>query len=230
MTWILAHRGSHVNVPENTITSFKRAFEEGADGVELDVRPISDGTLVVFHDETLERMAGRKERIADLKLSELKTIRIYGEEGIPLLREAMNLIETYSKWALIDVKAPGFEQRLIEEIGSYNKVVITSLYFSVSRKLKSLKPDLKTAVLLLQGLNYCEEDPISLAITYLADYIHFGDPTLINESIVKRARKRGLKIIAGCSNDVHLLRKFIRMNIEFVMTDSPSILCGLDKG
>lgn len=229
MTWILAHRGSHGDLPENTLSSFKKAFEEGADGVELDVRPISDGTLVVFHDETLERMTGRKGRVTNLKLTELKSINVHGREKIPLLKEALNLIETYSKWALIDVKVPGFETRLIGEIGDYKKVVITSLHFSVSKKLKLLKPSLKTAILLLRGINYYGEDPIKLAITYLADYIHFGDPNLIKESTVERARKQGLKIIAGCSNDLNLLRKLVKMNLEFIMTDHPNILYKLNN-
>jgi glycerophosphoryl diester phosphodiesterase len=50
---ILGHRGAPLELTENTIASFRRALEEGADGVELDVRRTGDGTLVVFHDDLL---------------------------------------------------------------------------------------------------------------------------------------------------------------------------------
>ena len=60
-----AHRGLHDTVPENTISAFRLAKEAGV-GIELDVRLTKDDEVVVFHDETLLRAAGRTEKISDL--------------------------------------------------------------------------------------------------------------------------------------------------------------------
>ena len=57
---IIAHRGDAANAPENTIPAFQKAFELGADGIELDVRLTKDEGLVVFHDRRLERTSNGK--------------------------------------------------------------------------------------------------------------------------------------------------------------------------
>ena len=84
-----AHRGLYGAVPENTLASFENARNAGY-GIELDVQLTKDGEVVVFHDETLLRAAGRADKIADLSLAELKSIPLFGsEETIPLLAEAL---------------------------------------------------------------------------------------------------------------------------------------------
>jgi len=224
MTWVLAHRGAHKDIPENTMASFAKAFEEGADGVEIDVRPTLDGALVVFHDETLERMVGVKESISALPLDKVLKVRLGGDEHIPLLEEALKFIKALSKWAVLDIKVPGFEEEIVRIIDDYEKTITTSLYFTVSKRIKSIKPSLKTAVMLWKGLNYHGEDPIELAMKYLADYIHFTDPLIIDQKLVLRAKNKGLGIIAGCSNNLKVLKRLMEIGVDFIMTDYPSIL------
>jgi hypothetical protein len=52
---VIAHRGSSLDRPENTLASMQRAIEAGATAVEIDVRTTSDGHLVILHDATLDR-------------------------------------------------------------------------------------------------------------------------------------------------------------------------------
>jgi glycerophosphoryl diester phosphodiesterase len=63
---IIAHRGARSLAPENTISAAKRAFENHADGWELDVAMSVDGELVVLHDDTLERTSNVVEVFPDL--------------------------------------------------------------------------------------------------------------------------------------------------------------------
>lgn len=71
-----AHRGLHSEkVPENSIPAFERAIRKGY-AIELDVHRSKDGVLMVFHDDDLERMTGRKGRIEDLTLTELQSLRL----------------------------------------------------------------------------------------------------------------------------------------------------------
>ena len=51
----IAHRGARSLAPENTLLAFEKGWEIGADGVEVDVRALEDGSLIIFHDSSLER-------------------------------------------------------------------------------------------------------------------------------------------------------------------------------
>ena len=58
-----AHRGLHDSEsPENSLSAFKKAVEAGF-GIELDVRLSKDGQLVVFHDDTLDRVTKETGRV-----------------------------------------------------------------------------------------------------------------------------------------------------------------------
>ena len=73
---IIAHRGSHINVPENTLVAYENAIKEGADYVEIDLRTTKDGHLVIMHDESIIRMTGIKGQIKDLNFSEIREMKI----------------------------------------------------------------------------------------------------------------------------------------------------------
>lgn len=65
---VLGHRGYPPRAVENTLASARMALEAGADGLEFDVQKARDA-YVVFHDDTLARLGGRPERIADVDAS-----------------------------------------------------------------------------------------------------------------------------------------------------------------
>src|SRR5262249_33669863 len=64
----IGHRGASALCTETTLAAFRRAADDGADGVELDVLCCTTGEVVVFHDDDLARLAGRADRIKDLPL------------------------------------------------------------------------------------------------------------------------------------------------------------------
>ena len=87
-----AHRGLHSpdrQVPENSLAAFRLAAKEGY-GIELDVQLSKDGKVVVFHDDTLDRVCGVHARVDDLTWEELSALRLCGtEERIPLFSEVL---------------------------------------------------------------------------------------------------------------------------------------------
>lgn len=89
-----AHRGLHNGErAENSISAF-RAAVEGGYGIELDVRLSKDGQLVVFHDDTLDRVCGREGRVIDFTAEELSTFRLNGtDDGIPLFTDVLKLVD-----------------------------------------------------------------------------------------------------------------------------------------
>ena len=120
----LAHRGLHgEGAAENSMTAFRRAKEAGF-GVELDVRLSKDGELVVFHDDTLTRVAGVEGRVDELTLAELRECRLSGtDDTIPTLREVFDLIDG-SIPILIEIKekigSSAVTRKLLAELKSYD--------------------------------------------------------------------------------------------------------------
>lgn len=91
---LFAHRGLHdERHAENSLSAFARAVEHGY-GIELDVRLSEDGTLVVFHDDTLDRVAGVSGRVRDFSAEALARMSLSGTgEGIPTFREVLDLVD-----------------------------------------------------------------------------------------------------------------------------------------
>ena len=90
-----AHRGLHDQrrtVPENSLAAFRLAKEHGY-GVELDVHLTLDNKLVVFHDDTTDRVCGVPGRVEDMSWPQLSALRLCGtDERMPLLREVLELM------------------------------------------------------------------------------------------------------------------------------------------
>ena len=88
-----AHRGLHSkdkSVPENSLAAFCLAKEAGY-GAELDVQLSRDGKVVVFHDDTLDRVCGVHGRVDDFTYDELHKMSLCGtEETIPLFTDVLD--------------------------------------------------------------------------------------------------------------------------------------------
>ncbi len=93
---IIAHRGASAQAPENTLAAIRRAWELGADGVEVDVHVTKDGVPVVIHDADTARVAGKKLVVGRSTLKELKQLDVgvrfdeeFTGETIPTLEEVL---------------------------------------------------------------------------------------------------------------------------------------------
>lgn len=77
---VIAHRGNHVNVPENTVESVKEAIRIGADYVEVDLRTTKDGFLVIHHDATVERMTNGMGNVSDISFADIRKLKLYNKD------------------------------------------------------------------------------------------------------------------------------------------------------
>ncbi|GAA0660960.1 glycerophosphodiester phosphodiesterase [Kitasatospora atroaurantiaca] len=68
---VIAHRGSSAALPEHTLAAYRLAVEEGADGLECDVRLTADGQLVCVHDRTVRRTSDGRGAVSAMTLAEL---------------------------------------------------------------------------------------------------------------------------------------------------------------
>lgn len=116
-TSMFAHRGYHDIahcVPENSMTAFHAAITRGY-GIELDLHLTRDGRLVVFHDDTLERLCGCPGRIEELSFEEIKNLCLLGtNERIPLFEEVLAAVDGRVP-LLIELKIPTSSLKICEE-------------------------------------------------------------------------------------------------------------------
>ena len=92
---VIGHRGYSGLYPENTMLAFKKAEELGIDAVEMDIQLTKDGTVVIIHDETVDRVTGAKGFVRDFTFAELRKLNasqaVYGDKfgfnPIPSLEE-----------------------------------------------------------------------------------------------------------------------------------------------
>ena len=109
-----AHRGGTSAAPENTLRAFSDAVSLGYRYVETDVHATSDGKLVAFHDNDLQRTCGKPWKIEETDWSTLTSARINGTDPIPLLED---LLETWPELRInIDCKSDAAMQPLIDTI------------------------------------------------------------------------------------------------------------------
>ena len=118
-----AHRGLHgEGRAENSLSAFRAACDAGF-GIELDVRLSSDGEMVIFHDDTLTRVAGIDKRVDALTLAELRECRLSDtEDTVPTLREVLELVDGRVP-LLIEIKEDAGKRdvtdALVREIADY---------------------------------------------------------------------------------------------------------------
>ena len=92
---LIAHRGDSAHAPENTLPAFERAVAAGCDWIETDLTLARGEEVVLCHDLTLRRRAGRRERLVDLSAARLAAVDVstgfpdFPATGIPRLEEAL---------------------------------------------------------------------------------------------------------------------------------------------
>lgn len=89
---ILGHRGYRKKFPENTMLAFLKAYKFGADGIECDVQKTKDGEYIIFHDDELSRITGRKGIVSDTTYTIIKKLDAGKGEHIPHMDEFLDFI------------------------------------------------------------------------------------------------------------------------------------------
>ncbi|MDF2823480.1 MAG: glycerophosphoryl diester phosphodiesterase [Mycobacterium sp.] len=72
--FVVAHRGASAERPEHTLAAYELALQEGADGVECDVRLTQDGHLVCVHDRRIDRTSSGTGLVSEMTLAQLRTL------------------------------------------------------------------------------------------------------------------------------------------------------------
>lgn len=231
--FIIGHRGAMGYAPENTMASFQRGLELGADLIELDVHLSADGHLVVIHDPTVDRTTDGTGYVKDMTLAQLKKLNSgfwfsseFAGERIPSLIEVL-------EWArgrvylVIEIKNgpvfyPGIEEKLVEALEAYGteeEAILISFDHRCVRRVKGLRSGIKTGILYVGRL----ANLVAAAQAAMADAIHPKADYLTAQD-VEEAHKAGLAVSTWNVNDLMWAKRFVGMGVDSIGTNYPDML------
>jgi glycerophosphoryl diester phosphodiesterase len=219
---IIAHRGAPRELTENTLPSFRRALELGADGIELDVHATQDGEVVVHHDPTPRASAGNGalagRPIASLTLAELRTLRVDGTP-IPTLVEVLDLVRARAT-VYVEVKDAAAAlptAALLEEREAWT--AIHAFDHRVPARAAAERPGLRTGVLLD---SYLVDTPAAMRAAGARDLWQRWE--FVDEALVHDVHAIGGRVIAWTVNDRTAAASLAAMGVDAVCTDVPGLL------
>lgn len=243
---IVAHRGSSHNAPENTLDSFALAMEEGAEGVEMDVRLSSDGVPVLFHDSTLKRFTGRDVRIDSLSAKQLSRISVgkwfnnryqkrarqeYEASSIPTLEEVLELLKDYGGEIYVEMKCRPFDSeetatsiaRILSESPLLPQFVVKSFSLDALPFVHRVCEDLRTAALFapkVMSIIRKEKRLVNIATDLMAEGLSLH-ASLATKKLMKKARRAGLDVAIWTVDNPRWLKRAIELDVDTLITNKP---------
>jgi glycerophosphoryl diester phosphodiesterase len=208
--------------PENTLSSFRKALELGADWIETDVYAV-DGELVLIHDDRLDRTTNGTGTVTQSSLEYLRSLDAGKGQQIPLLSEALELIDA-SAGLNIELKGAGTASlvaRSIQEslLGSKwreDQFIVSSFDHPELLAFSILMPEIRIGALTAGiPLGYA-----GFAESLNAWSVH-ASIEFVNREFVADAHERGKKIFVYTVNHPDDFARLRRIGVDGVFTDYP---------
>jgi len=214
---IIAHRGANSIAPENTMKAFHKAIEFEADYIEFDVHMTKDREIVIMHDSNTYRTTGRKIKINEAILEDLKQLDCGEGEKIPTLRELIGISK--GKIGLqCEIKAKGITDKVVDllrEEDIIESTLISSFYHKELIKIKNIEPKLKVAALII-GVKKKKMIQKALDCKFYALHPLYK---FVNKSFIDGAHENNIKVNVWTVNDMGEMRKLIDMGVDGIITN-----------
>lgn len=235
---LLAHRGFSGNYPENSPLAFRMAAEKTrADGIESDVHITKDGTLVIFHDATVERTSDGTGYIRDHTYEELLALDIgawksprFAGEHIWTLDQLLDFCGETKLLLNLELKNyevfyEGLEQRVIDAVCAHqmqDRVFVSSFNHISMQQFKTLCPEIGTG--LLYDKPYLDMDQYIRRSN--ADSMHPRYMLLqYQPELVALYHGNGMKINTWTVNDEENMRDMMERGVDCIISNHPDLLC-----
>ena len=213
----VGHRGAKAYETENTIESFRKAIELGANAIELDVRISGDSKLIVVHDDNLKKVFGKDVQIKESTLEELKQLT---DNRIVTFDEALRFIGRKVEKILVELKDTGYERDVLDIIRKEkleDRVIVVSFHEEALAHVRELDRKIET------GLIYTKfKKPIDAALKLNAQYL-VPLYRFVHRRDIAKAHKSNLKVIVWTVNTTIEVQNFIAKDVDGIATDKPDI-------
>lgn len=221
----IGHRGAMGHAMENTLVSIEKAMDLHVDMIEIDVFKINSGEIIVFHDESLERLTNTFGFIQDFTWPELSQIKLTSGDSIPLLSEVISLVHGKCP---INIELKGLEtakatieiiQQSLNDTISIDQFLISSFHFNELEKARKYNPNISLGILTEQF----SKDILAFAQEINAFSIHLPFE-ILNENILQDIQNKGFKVFVYTVNEVENIEKFKKMGVDGIFCNFPEIM------
>ena len=230
---VIGHRGSPTLITENTLLSFKKAIEQGVDGLEFDIRLSKDKQIVIFHDSHLKRLSDRDDMITNLSLTELQTIVLKKEPGqtedvyIPALNDIVPLLHQI-KVINIEIKSEGLFKGhkiltpLVKFLNKHqidDRCIVSSFNPLILMRLRLQRPETGIGFLYNRKRLFHGWYNMIWMLRVQPENLHIHH-SLLNHWIVKWVNNKGMRINSYTINNRDIYHKAKVEAIDGVFTDN----------
>jgi len=243
-TKIIAHRGDKKKFPENTMLSFIKAVDKGADAIELDIQHTKDKKIIIHHDYYLGNSDNGKGLLLNKNSNYLLSLDCgswfsskFDGEKMPLLED---VFKKFGKNINYEIELKGFSKefivdvlRLVEKFYLLKNIEFTSPHVYILSKLKDLNPRVKTGFFVDKFPDWMDVD-LGLMITRNnlslgnIDVVHIPW-NIINKSTVKIFHKHNLKVHASNCNSTESIDLALKSGVDQLSTDELDLAIELQK-
>lgn len=228
-----AHRGGAGDWPENSLEAFAGAVELGFRYVETDAHVTSDGVVIAFHDDHLDRVTDKIGLISELPWSEVSQARIDGIAPIPLLEDLL------MTWPTLRVNIDPKHDEVVEPLAellqrtkTLDRVCIGS--FS-DRRIEHFQHRFGRAICTSmgpKGVARIRASSFGIGRTVpegncLQVPTHAGKVPLVDRRFLRRAHRAGLPVHVWTIDDADEMNRLLDLGVDGIMTDLPLVLRGV---
>jgi glycerophosphoryl diester phosphodiesterase len=254
---IIGHRGAAGVAPENTLPSFRRAFDDEAGIIELDVWGSKDGQVVIIHDATLQRTTNGRGPVRQLTVKEMKAFDAgywftpnggisYPFRGqkieIPTLEEFFSAFPTVK--AIVEIKQarPPIVKNVIETVMRFGREDQILLATEDDQIMRVIRAEVgKGGSPIATGFAYGE---VAALLGWIKSgkgdaYLppgqalqipcEYGGMTLVSGETVEAAHAIGIEMFVWTVNDMDEMARLLALGVHGIITDYPARLRGLIK-
>ncbi|MCY1723186.1 glycerophosphodiester phosphodiesterase family protein [Prolixibacteraceae bacterium Z1-6] len=228
--YVVAHRGAHIGIPENSLPAFRKAIDLGCDFVEIDARKTKDGKIVSVHNSAIDvYVTGKTGKVSDYTLAELKEMCIGEKLGtewkgtrIPTFEEILDLCKG-EIGIYLDLKEP-LVPELLEIIRKYEMEsdiiwYIPASHMDVIKQLKKMCPEC------FPMPDPGPEKNIQNVVEQIHPRVMASDMGQLKESFVKTAHSYNVKVIVDEKQGTPAeWEKIIKWGTDGIQTDDPEAL------
>lgn len=232
---IVAHRGASHDAPENTVASFKAAWQQNADGAELDLYLTSDGKIVACHDKDMKRTAGVDLLVAKSTFEQLRALDVgkwkgpqFAGERIPTFEEMLATLPEGKK-VYVEVKCgPEIVPEMIRQLEASGRPAaltpVICFNAEVVAAVKRARPDLPAYWLSDLKEGKTAEVLIARAKEIHADGLDLKAGPELDQVFADKVRAAGLRLDVWTVNDVVLAKRMVSVGVQGITTDRPAWL------
>lgn len=213
----IGHRGAPRDYPENTLESFQRALEAGVWMVELDVRQSSDGALMVFHDDQLDRLTGTAGTIEASTSKALAKLKVEGWFKIPKLSEVLVLLRE-KVWLNVEVKSgdPAKVAAALKEGGMADQSIVTSFDWKIIAGMNQAAPEIARGLL---SEDVIAPDAAASALDEHGAVGWFPRHDRVDAKLIEVLHAAGVSVVPWTVDDEAEMRRLVQLGVDGLISN-----------